>query len=402
MIFLIDDKKQRQLGYGWNEMKIEKFNPFLKPIYSYDQILNDSIREEIFSPGSVVLFHESFFDAESNRHAKNSMTIRIELEKYAKKTENFKLVFFSGSKNSRYQDKNVVYLPVSQLYINLENFIVNYSKGDSDLRFLLYGSNHLIEEYLINSYIKANNEIDQLLDYDSQSINLYIRPFQNFIQKPLLKFDEQTIFNKVSDDDLNDLVLKWLNHKKYQNVFIPLCFGPVLSDFNGLRLALHIRTTSTLSQFANICIYGIVDHSYLVQNDYYDVLKTKNVRLIDYKKSSFRDALFLNFSDLNMDNLSVELDKIKLNPPGNYYDNHSIANVWGVYQLARNANIKIDEIKGFEKEKLSDIYFKWLITKNNLKIPISEEQKNEQIIYAEKLEGVKVIGKIDLSKFKRK
>jgi len=131
-------------------------------------------------------------------------------------------------------------------------------------------------------------------------------------------------------------------------------------------------------------------------------LKTKNVWLIDYKKSSFRDALFLNFSDLNIDNLSVELDKIKLNPPGNYYDNHSIANVWGVYQLARNANIKIDEIKGFEKEKLSDIYFKWLITKNNLKIPISEEQKNEQIIYAEKLEGVKVIGKIDLSKFKRK
>ena len=402
MIFLIDDKKQRQLGYGWNEMKIEKFNPFLKPIYSYDQILNDSIREEIFSPGSVVLFHESFFDAESNRHAKNSMTIRIELEKFAKKTENFKLVFFSGSKNSRYQDKNVVYLPVSQLYINLEKFILNYSKGDNDIRFLLYGSNHLIEEFLINSYIKANNEIDQLLDYDSQSINLYIRPFQNFIQKPLLKFDEQTIFNKVTDDDLNDLVLKWLNHKKYQNVFIPLCFGPVLSDFNGLRLALHIRTTSTLSQIANIYIYGVVDHSYLLQNDYYDVLKTKNVRLIDYKRSSFRDALFLNFSDLNIHNLSVELDNIKLKPPGNYYDNHSIANVWGVYQLARNANIEIDEINGFEKEKLSDIYFKWLITKNNLNISISEEQKVEQIIYAEKLEGIKVIGKIDLSKFKRK
>ena len=277
---------------------------------------------------------------------------------------------------------------------------------------MLYGSNHLIEEYLINSYIKANNEIDQLLDYDSQSINLYIRPFQNFIQKPLLKFDEQTIFNKVSDDDLNDLVLKWLNHKKYQNVFIPLCFGPVLSDFNGLRLALHIRTTSTLSQFANIYIYGIVDHSYLVQNDYYDILKTKNVQLIDYKKSSFRDALFLNFSDLNMDNLSVELDKIKLNPPGNYYDNHSIANVWGIYQLARNANVKIDELEGFEFEKLSDIYFKWLITKNNLYTSIPEDQKNEQLEYNEKLieqlrytdklPGVKVIKKIDLSKFNRK
>jgi hypothetical protein len=402
MIYLIDDKKQRQLGYGWDDMKIEKFIHFLKPIYSYDQILNDNIREKIFLPGSVVLFHESFFDAESNRHAKNSITIRIELEKYAKKNHDFKLVFFSGSKNSRYQDKNIVYLPVSNLYRNLENFILNYSKGDSDLRFLLYGRNHLIEEYLTNAYTKAHNELDQLLDYDSESINLYIRPFQNFIQKPLLSFDEQTIFNKVSDNDLNDLVLKWLNKKKYQNVFIPLCFGPILSDFNGLRLALHIRTTSILSQLANIYIYGIVDHSYLLQNDYYDVLKTKNVRLIENKRSSFKDALFLNLSDLKIDYLSEELEKIKLNPPNNYFDNHSIANVWGVYQLARNANIKIDKIEGFEMEKLSDIYFKWLITKNNLNTSIPDEQINEQLKYAEKLEGIKVIGKIDLSKFNRK
>jgi hypothetical protein len=175
---------------------------------------------------------------------------------------------------------------------------------------------------------------------------------------------------------------------------------------------LHIRTTPTLSQFANIFIYGTVGHSYLLQNEYYDVLKTKNIMLIGYKRSSFKDALFLNLSELKIDNLSDELNKIKLNPPGNYIDNHSIANVWGIYQLARNANIKIDEIKDFEFEKLSDIYFKWLITKNNLYTSISEEQKNEQLHYNEKLNeqlrytdklpGVKVINKIELSKFNRK
>lgn len=400
MIYLIDDKKQRQLGYGWDEARIEKFKNYLTTIYNYDQIHEKNLRDSIFSEGNVVLFHESFFDAAINKHEKDSLTIRTDLEKYAKFYEGFSVAFFSGSKNSRSHDKNIINLPVGILYTNLEIFIEKYSNGITDFRFLLFGEKPDIEEYLTQSIKNANQNIDLIKSYESSAKNLYLKPSKDFIQKPLLEFDEKIIF-KVTDKDFNEKVLEWLNEKKYDNIFIPLCCGSILSDYNGLRLALHIRTTSTLSQFANIYIYGTVDHSNLLQNDYYDILKTKNVSLIDYKRSSFRDALFLNFSDLNIDNLSVELDKIKLNPPGNH-DNHSIANVWGIYQLARNADIKIDEIKGFEKEKLSDIYFKWLITKNNLNISISEEQKNEQIIYAEKLKGVKVIGKIDLSKFKRK
>ena len=411
MIFLIDDKKQRQLGYGWNDDKFNNVKKFVMPIYNYEQILEENIRNNIFKSGNVVLFHESFFDTTYNKHEKDSITIRTELEKYAKSSEDFSVAFFSGSKNSRFREKNVINLPVGTLYANLEIFVEKYVNGETDFRFLLFGENPDIEEYLIQSLEIANQNLDLIKNYESSAKNLYLKPSKDFIQKPLLEFDEKIIF-KVSDKDFNEKVLEWLNEKNYDNIFIPLCIGSILSDYNGLRLAMHIRTTSTLSQFANIFIYGIVDHSYLVQNEYYDVLKTKNVKLIEYKRSSFKDALFLNLSDLKKDILSDELNKIKLNPQGSYFDNHSIANVWGVYQLARNANIKIDEIKDFEFEKLTDIYFKWLIAKNNLSTSISEEQKNEQLKYyeklneqlryTEKLPGVKVVKKIDLSKFKRK
>ena len=401
MIYLIDDKKQRQLGYGWDEARIEKFKNYLTPIYNYEQIQEKNLRDSIFTEGNVVLFHESFFDAANNKHEKDSLTIRTELEKYAKFSKGFSVAFFSGSKNSRSYDKNITNLPVGILYSNLEIFIEKYSNGISDFRFLLFGEKPDIEEYLTQSIKNANQNIDLIKTYESSAKNLYLKPSKDFIQKPLLEFDEKIIF-KVTDKDFNEKVLEWLNEKKYDNIFIPLCCGSILSDYNGLRLALHVRTTQTLSQFSNIFIYGTVGHSYLFQNDYYDVLKTKNIMLIGYKRSSFREALFINLSELKRDNLSVELDKIKLNPPGNYFDNHSIANVWGVYQLARNANIKIDELEGFEFEKLSDIYFKCLIAKNNLNASISQEEKNAQLRYAEKLEGLKVRGKIDLSKFNRK
>jgi hypothetical protein len=69
--------------------------------------------------------------------------------------------------------------------------------------------------------------------------------------------------------------------------------------------------------------------------------------------------------------------------------------------MARNANININEVEGFDTKKLSSLYFKWLIIKNQLDQPISQEQEQVQKRYAESLPGIKVLGKIDLTKFKK-
>ena len=54
------------------------------------------------------------------------------------------------------------------------------------------------------------------------------------------------------------------------------------------------------------------------------------------------------------------------------------------------------------KKKLNSLYFKWLITKNELEESIPEEQQKLQKKYEIELPGVNVIAKIDLSKFKKR
>ena len=100
----------------------------------------------------------------------------------------------------------------------------------------------------------------------------------------------------------------------------------------------------------------------------------------------------------------AQLDQINIAVPDNYYDNHSIANEWGVYQLARNADIPIGEITDLDKDKFNSLYFKWLIAKNALYEDIPEEQKIKQREYTQKLEtNLKFTGQtIDVSKFAKK
>lgn len=90
--------------------------------------------------------------------------------------------------------------------------------------------------------------------------------------------------------------------------------------------------------------------------------------------------------------------------PDNYEDNHSIANEFGIYQLAYNAGININEITDFDKEKLNSIYFKWLIAKNGLYEDLPEKDYKENEIFRTESQniGLNIVGKIDLSKIPKK
>ena len=101
---------------------------------------------------------------------------------------------------------------------------------------------------------------------------------------------------------------------------------------------------------------------------------------------------------------SREISKLTLEVPDNYEDNHSIANEFGIYQLAYNAGININEITDFDKEKLNSIYFKWLIAKNGLYEDLPEKNYKENEIFRTEIQnrGLKIVGKIDLSKIPKK
>ena len=152
MIYLIDDKKQRQELLGWNQSKFEKYNSILKTVYSYKQIKEEDLNtvDNIYSDDSIILFHESFFDHVDNTHKKDSIEIRNQLINWCL-ANNIPIIQFSGSNNIRSREGKSVSLPVKILYQNLDLFINSINSNDNldkSLNILLFGENFNIEEIL--------------------------------------------------------------------------------------------------------------------------------------------------------------------------------------------------------------------------------------------------------------
>jgi hypothetical protein len=403
MIYLIDDNQKRQQDSGWGDDKFEKHKEFIHPIYRLSEVTDD-LRNELFKKeNNVILFHESFFENFENKQVKDVNDIRNKLEKLSNTTSNRYYVIFSGSNSERKHNENntSASIPVHILYNNLEVFIQQYQHSNQyNLKYLLFGTNPDIEPFLLKELDKSN----RLLIEDSLNLTNEVNDYFFFRSKldinPISE-NHTTIFNKDSEFGFHKIINDRLSKIEYKGIFVPLCFGNSLSDFNGLRLAIEIRCTNTINQCTPIFIYSFVGMEYLLQNEYFSILKTKGVELVEYSKKGFQYVVNRKSTPLKLHELPKEINKLELHPPQKYLDNHSIANVWGVYQMARNANIAIEEVAGFEKEKLKSLYFKWLIVKNRLDEPISDIQQQIQRQYAEILPGIKVLGKIDLLKFKK-
>lgn len=403
MIYLIDDNQKRQQDSGWGDDKFEKYKEFIHPIYRLSEVTED-LRNELFKKeNNVILFHESFFENYENKQNNDVNDIRNKLEKLSSTTSNRYYVIFSGSNSERRHNENnaSASIPVHILYNNLEVFIQQYQHSNQyNLKYLLFGTNPDIEPFLLEKQNKSNRLfIEDNLNLTNE-INDYLF-FRSKLDINPISENHTTIYNKDSEFGFHNLINNKLSKLEYKGIFVPLCFGNSLSDFNGLRLATEIRCTNTINQCTPIFIYSFVGMEYLLQNEYFSILKTKGVELVDYSKKAFQNVVSRKSTPLEHHELPKEIYKIELQPPQKYLDNHSIANVWGVYQMARNANIAIEEVEGFEQEKLKSLYFKWLIVKNRLDEPISDKQQQMQRQYTEILPGIKVLGKIDLSKFKK-
>jgi CheY-like chemotaxis protein len=390
MIYLIDDKKTRQESYGWNSEKFAKYSNFIKPIYTYSQIQDENLSAEIFKDDNTVLFHESFFDNSVNSVGKESVTIRKKLDSFTQEKTNFLTAFFSGSKTIKKQNKNIIHLPVSSLYQNLEIFINKVKQGNNNFQFLLFGANPQIEELLNTRLDEANTKIDVLEKEEPFSKNLFIIPEDKNIFKPLNHFTEKTIFDdEIEDLDLSKKTIEWLSDVDYDNIFIPICFGETLSDFNGLKLATHFRCTNTPNQIKNIFIYSFVDFSYLMDNEYFDILKTKNVYLIEHKRKAFKEAILSKRELLTLSELPLELTKMNLAIPKNYEDSHSISNEWAINRWANTLNVSDIGITKIKEKVQHSLYFKYLCTINPVDqiIKISENElkissnRNPKILY---------------------
>jgi CheY-like chemotaxis protein len=358
MIYLIDDKKKRQeTDFGWDEGKFKSLNDLIIPIYTLEEVTNQT--DEIFKPGNFVIYHESFLD--STELSDDAIDKREKLEAFAGNNEDFNLAIFSGSISSRSKNENVAFVPVAQMYRNLD-FLV--CADEPLLEILLFGENPQIERELNEKLEQENSkaESEATIVIDNSNV-CFVRPQKNNIPDPIEGAKEIPIFNKVSDSDFSGWVNKWLNETKYSHIFIPVSLGQVLSDYNGLRLAAHIRCTQSINQTTRIIIYSFAPVSSLLASPYFDILKTKNVTLIPHRKSSMLTEAVKLVEELKEDELSSEMGKLKLDLPLNYEDSHSVANEWAIYRWARCLNIDFeDEFEKIDRVVNHNIYFKYLKT----------------------------------------
>lgn len=359
MIYLIDDKKLRQeKDFGWSSEKLAEYKDKIHPIYTLDELQNRA--KEIFQGENNVFYHESFLD--NSIQNEESVVKRRSLEEFAKKHETFQLVIFSGSKNSRVIKKNIAHLPVSVVYQNLQLFLELYEENQPKLEYLVFGANPEIENELLEKREKSLLQIEQQPAVINNPSCYFIPSFDKFIPDPIQNAIIAKFFDEEDDLEISNFINNNLSHTKFDTIFIPLCYGNSLSDYNGLRLATHIRCTSSPNQLSRIIIYGFVDINYLLQNGYFNILKTKNVFLVPFSKQSFVNAANILQTPLTIEELPNQIEKLKLVVPQNYEDNHSIVNEWAIYRWATTINTEDDAIEKITQKINSNLYFKYLQT----------------------------------------
>jgi flavodoxin len=399
MVYLIDDKKSRQeTDYLWSTERFGQFKNIIKCIYTLQELEKES--KEVFSNDNIILYHESFID-QTNKSEK-AIDKRNKLYSWSENKGNI-IVYFSGSKNTREVNDNIAHIPVSSLYANLEIFLKKIIINDINLEYLVFGENINIEKDLKFKQVVSLKETFKEEPAILKGKNLFICPSRDYISNPISQFDKKELFADVSDDKFNEKIYEWLNDTKYDNIFLPLCIGNILSDYSGLRLATHIRCTLSLNQLSRIYIYGFVGIEYLVQNEYFNILKTRNIHLLPFSKKAFFDAVNIQEESITIDQLPNEMKKLKLDVPSNYFDSHSIGNIWGMYRLLELEDIDFKSIISLNNERnnLNNLYFKYLQTINKTRNLVDETVKSSRSDYLVTLQRPKIIGKINLPEQKK-
>ena len=238
-----------------------------------------------------------------------------------------------------------------------------------------------------------------------ESSNFKTKQFKDKFNKFIDIEDEYKSFDNHHSIDifLDDFVNKSCNDHLYDLIFVPASFGNIFTNFFGVNLLWHIRFTRNLkdNRFVPIIFYTSNNFYDIANfNSLYEILMTKNT----FISSPFHSDLlaFLNKIPKKLTEVEFKsevVDKLHLDIPKSYFDNHSIANEWGVYRLNEVAETNLEEIKN--REFLKKIYFKWLISKSK-KIPnllVDKKNKKEEKVrdYLHKLEDPKKLGKIDLN-----
>lgn len=363
MIYLIDDKVSRQTDYGWPFERIAGFAN-ITAINNLQSL--EEKKSDLFSTdNNIILFHESFLNSSDLEVQQKLEAFKYELKEHEGKTP---IAYFSGSKNSRWIDneEKVCMMSPDILYYNLSFFAKKCKNSDFNFRYLLFGENMEIESRIKHDLDEINNKNWTHNKFCTEG-NIFYAFSENYacdclFDNALVNSDWDFSERIVSDEELDRLVKEWFAEREYDAIYIPLCFGQTLSDYMGLRMAMHIRLTDTKCKYKPIYIYGEVSIDDIQRNDCFDILKSTGVALIhcDF------DSMKLSSQNRKVNSeyiLEQEIKNIHLPIPTNIGDNHSISNQWAIYRWKEMLIWNEKEPEVINADFSSTLYFKYLVAR---------------------------------------
>lgn len=362
MIYLIDDKKSRQADFGWNDERLSPYADVLTNIRNADDLQEH--QDDFCRSENVIIYHESFLSSSDKTKQDIINNFKKGIE-----TPTINLCTFSGSKNTRTIDGNLCMLPVNVVYENLSTFLNKYREGDFNWQYLAFGENYKIEESLrnrIENVINDGNNVNpQKIDTSLKKV--FFATFDNDfkIDIPFSSVTENKDYyseDSFSDTELNEIVNSWFGTEKYDVIYIPLCFGNTLSDFLGLRLAMHIVFSKAENRHSQIYIYGEPKDGEILNHECFDVLKIKSVKITKSDAVSLKQS-FENIPQLTNEEINHSINNVNLPIPWNLGDNHSVANVWAIYRWSEMFDWKEDTPDIADSKLTKSLYFKYLCTK---------------------------------------
>lgn len=386
MIYVIDDKVSRQRDYGWESETFSSFADCICTIHTFEGLKTEM--NAIVSDGNVILYHESFHDIVPQENYDQLLSFEKVIKE---KASSIYVAHFSGSIQSRWidDDEKLCTLGPEVLYANLETFARHYREGDLNLRYLLFGENYELDKQLVSRYEEIidtdleNQTIDnsEKVFFAANYPTAVTPPFRNCVIEDSWEagFDRE-----VTDVHLDALVKEWFTNSKYDVIYIPLCFGPVWSDFLGLRLAMHIRFTETVNRYTPIFIYGVTtEWRQMYKVECADILRTKGVCVISVKQKALADSL-CHITQTNEKEFHKDLAGVHMNIPSDIGDNHSVANKWAIHRWLSMIDWEGDEPKVADDGFKLTLYFKYLEARYGKHDKFSKNKK-----YSWRIQGIK-------------
>lgn len=139
MIYLIDEKTERQSSYGWTNERFIEYKSKIARVKNYNE-LKDISSQVILDEGNVVLLHDSFFK-NLNISEKDEERFKNKI----KESKNIKsYVLFGGSYDSVYVKDSNLEIKDDVFYSHLETYLNSENKK---VEIFAYGENFKLEEF---------------------------------------------------------------------------------------------------------------------------------------------------------------------------------------------------------------------------------------------------------------